>query len=761
MTAPARRTRKFPFLHRNWIKSTDHWHAKMGNKTSSLTAPDSGNRFSTQGQNTQLQPPAKKRRVDTSGSNFDGFPLYAGYAETPYKLRLEILKINHKSAPRLKNGILNGLVAPPVKSMRARCKITIFTYQPGKQEPGKQVTLYVDNQLCDIKVFKNPAGTSYTARISDIQPFEVPAEKIFYQGQDGHFGLADLYGVFIDLESAGDMNWPPSDLIPVNDEETFSSRILLPPREWGLRATIPDLFNAHRRKSIPLNVRKHTDLDRETKTDFIMDVDTRCLLPAISEQLTMKQAKEIMPEIIAIDPDVPAVPYLNGITNGMNGVAIINGHSAVINGDMDMSDVHSGPADTVHDLADGKPPTPSRSQRPRQDVIYNLKEIWARSFGKETRKRRRSDDKPCQQDEHIITYKIHPEQFKTDNYQCCICTAEHHRIDQLRFHFKNNHPSYVFNVENKGSAGWVVSIKAALRNDSVTESSIGQSVYQLGLPTKPLDLGSLVNGDTSWIDSRLGPDNIEVAIPQMPRSKIGQVCISGHGLIMASECPLLTPRQKRAIKRPRKRITVPKIKQPLFDPLSKVPLVPGTEVRQAPVDEQWLILKHKHTLQDFTDLDESEKEFMAEWDAFILKKHISSEAYLPRELVAFTKKRAHWIISSKARIQEFVKHTTHLLGRRAIDEETFEQLTSIINEARCTDAPEAPEPETPRRDPGSCAVCHDIVPTSVLVICSNKDCKDRLHHDTCLENPEAALKNRRRWVCRPCSENMGAMDSRE
>ncbi|KAK4217590.1 hypothetical protein QBC37DRAFT_37975 [Rhypophila decipiens] len=43
----------------------------------------------------------KKRRVDTSGSNFDGSPLYAGYAETPYKLRLEILKINHKSAPRI------------------------------------------------------------------------------------------------------------------------------------------------------------------------------------------------------------------------------------------------------------------------------------------------------------------------------------------------------------------------------------------------------------------------------------------------------------------------------------------------------------------------------------------------------------------------------------------------------------------------------------------------------------------------------------
>ncbi|KAM7183482.1 hypothetical protein V8F33_013563 [Rhypophila sp. PSN 637] len=44
---------------------------------------------------------SKKRRVDTSGSNFDGSPLYAGYAETPYKLRLEILKINHKSAPRI------------------------------------------------------------------------------------------------------------------------------------------------------------------------------------------------------------------------------------------------------------------------------------------------------------------------------------------------------------------------------------------------------------------------------------------------------------------------------------------------------------------------------------------------------------------------------------------------------------------------------------------------------------------------------------
>lgn len=524
MTARVHRARRFPFLHRNWIKSTNHWYAKMGNKTSSLAAPDSGDKFAVQPPPTQ--PPSKRRKMNNASSQYDGFPLFPGYAKTPHKLRLEILKINHKSAPRLKNGSL--VSSRDVKSMRARCKITIFTYQD-----GKQITLYVDNQLCDVKVFKNPAGTSYTARIADIRPFEVPAEKIFL-ADDGFFGLAPSYGVLIELESAGDVKWPPSDLIPFSDEDTFSNRIL-PPRQWALNAIIPDLFSNHR-KSIPLNVRKHAD--RDTRTDFIVDVDVRWLLPAISSQLTMKEEKEILPEIHAIDPDEPnPPPYVNGITNGMNGAQALNGNSAghAVNGDIEMSDAHTnGASDTVTDLAESKSTTPSRSQRARPQVNYNVKDIWAKSIGKETsRKRRRSDDdKQGQQDEHIITYKLHPEQFKLDHYQCFICGAEHHRMDQLRFHFDSNHSSYDFNVENKASAGWVVGIKPANRNNSnaLTESSIRMSVYQLGLPTKPLDLGSLVDGDTSWVDSRLGPDNIEVAIPEMPKSKLPQVGIYDRNL---------------------------------------------------------------------------------------------------------------------------------------------------------------------------------------------------------------------------------------
>lgn len=180
--------------------------------------------------------------------------------------------------------------------------------------------------------------------------------------------------------------------------------------------------------------------------------------------------------------------------------------------------------------------------------------------------------------------------------------------------------------------------------------------------------------------------------------------------------------QRRAPKRPRKRIFVPAIKQPLFDPLSKATLAPGTEVRQVPVDDEWLILKHRDTLQDFTDLDNNEKEFMTTWDSFILKKHISSEAYLPRELVRFTKQRAHWIIESRARADEFTKHVALLLARRVINEATIEELTTIINDARAANAPEEPEAPPMRRDPGICAVCNELVPLSALIICSNKVC---------------------------------------
>jgi len=201
---------------------------------------------------------------------------------------------------------------------------------------------------------------------------------------------------------------------------------------------------------------------------------------------------------------------------------------------------------------------------------------------------------------------------------------------------------------------------------------------------------------------------------------------------------------------------VPNIKQPLYDPLTKVQLEPGTELRQNPVDDAWLLLKHRDSLQDFLDVEPAEKEYMMEWDSFILKKHISSQQYLPRAFLGFVKEKASWIVSKQSRAEEFSKHVSMLLARRAIGDDVIHETTIKINEARnamleaAKEAKEASkkaaaeraiaektgaipvadmqptaaagQEKKARKKAGGCVVCGEPVPVPVMVICANKVC---------------------------------------
>jgi hypothetical protein len=494
MSTLSHRNRGLPFLHRNWLKATNHWD-KMGNKASSQSR-DTADKLADD--DHQAQRAAKRRRVD---SDYDGFPLFENYANTQRSLRIEVLKISHKDSPRVKNGILNGVIAPNVRDVvqiKARCKLTICGYKGG--EP---VVLHVDSQVCDIRLFKHPPGSAPIARFSSIRPFHIPEEKIFLErDDDAVFGLANSYSVLVELESAGDVNWPPSDLVPTSDEDTFYNRGL-PSRQWVLTATIADLFsNSRNRKSVRLRVKKQPLND--AATNFLIDMDVRWLTPISSQRRPREPAKDILPSISVFDPHEPAVPVVNGSAAIVNGTKAhrrdsqVGGEGeAVLNGQANGSVV-----DPAEELAEGEL-TPSRSRRTRQDINYNVKQMWNNAVGRETRKRRKLGDEHSQVDEHTITYLLPPEQVQTDKFACLLCGAENDRLSQLRAHYLS-HPQYDFHFEFRPKAGYCVTVKP---NANSHGSPLRPRVYQLGLPVKPLDLDKYVNGDDSWVTSRLGPDN--------------------------------------------------------------------------------------------------------------------------------------------------------------------------------------------------------------------------------------------------------------
>lgn len=172
-------------------------------------------------------------------------------------------------------------------------------------------------------------------------------------------------------------------------------------------------------------------------------------------------------------------------------------------------------------------------------------------------------------------------------------------------------------------------------------------------------------------------------------------------------------------KRIKKPVLVPNIKQPLFDALSKAQLKPGTEITQHKVDDTWLIQKHRDTLLDFTDVEPSEKEYMVEWDKFVLTRHVSHEKYIPKAFVAFLKEKALWIVATPTRPQELAKHAALLLARNAISPAVFAEATQIIADAR-NKKPESAQPVKRALSADSCARCHQAVPMSEMMICRHK-----------------------------------------
>jgi hypothetical protein len=210
-------------------------------------------------------------------------------------------------------------------------------------------------------------------------------------------------------------------------------------------------------------------------------------------------------------------------------------------------------------------------------------------------------------------------------------------------------------------------------------------------------------------------------------------------------------------------------------------------VPQHPIDDSWLLLKHRDNLQDFIDLNAEEKEYLQEWDAFILRQHISSPQYLPRHFLRFVRDNAAWLVVKRSRADEFSKHVATLLARRVLPDAVIFEATQLLNDARSRRAAMGGEdgvleetaaansqPGRNKASGGCCTACGGPVPVVAMLVCANKvcflllpffhfndageangddkkECENRLYHDSCVEDSEEAVAKGRKWRCKACS----------
>ncbi|KEY64448.1 hypothetical protein S7711_05266 [Stachybotrys chartarum IBT 7711] len=813
MTQKNHLQRKAPFLHRNWIAGVNGWQtSNMGNKCSSVASHP----LSDDDDDDDMAPPQKRRRISTpSPADLDQLIASPRASDSRPTMRIDVSRIFHQDTKKIKLYNRSAPQDDDVKT-KANCRITIsdLTTSPPR-------VLHCQSQLCDITTSQNPFGPHRIARVHLPAPFFVPEESICVNRVDNDmFDFADAYALNIELEAAGSGQWPP---LEMQDLGISSSTPRNPgsTRQWVLSCQFNSIFGKVKSR---MNVTSGRSPQRETQpTQYLMDVDVRhtsgfqalkrletgskACITAVDPDAPPYATTQFEPGLIndthAIDHETRAVSVpsgiveLNGEVNGINGTHDIDGADdvTVVNGIHDLSGSNglssadsTNSAHNVNGLHELKAvnginginghlhdeavhdhdeelegdQTPSRALRAREkNKVYNLKVLSDQARGRE--KKRRAKDAPIVEIEGKITYLLPANQpVCLDYFRCVTCGVYHQTMQQLQLHLQTVHPSYDYSLETT-SQGPQFRVSGRAEPWSTTPTR----THNLGPAVQPFNLHTLLLGDNSWIATRLSSDHHDEA-PQSPRPKS---LLDKFKSASPAPRPSKPPQQRRPERAPIKEVLVPDANQPLFHPISKARLVPGEKVPQIAPDNTWLIQKHRESIDEFSDVTPAEKEFVKEWDGFILKQSITSPAFFPRAWLAFVQEKASWLVSADRRMTEFGKHFSVLLVRNVLDDKVIAEAFSSINEARANKETRSGQPgadavaadadrdflqsQSPRssqirKSKGGCGVCHLPVMGPRLLICSNKKCSHRLYHTDCVGEKAVAPVDRRKWLCSEC-----------
>ncbi|OAA49070.1 Zinc finger domain-containing protein, PHD-finger [Beauveria brongniartii RCEF 3172] len=729
--------RKAPFLQRNWIQGITNWQNSadlMGNIVSGQLPGD--------GQ--AAAPPRKRRRVSTPESlDVDHLIVSPKTSDTRSTLRIEVLKVSHRDSKKVRTSVV-GTAPSHVTTTKANCRITLSNATKGKHR-----VLHCQNQGCDLITFRNPAGPHRIARVHMARPFYVPRDAILVnRDDDGSYDLSDAYELLIEFEAVSGGVWPPLDASDLGSLPALQDASPSDMRKIILRSRFHDIFGKLKE---PLVLAAPQGADRpDSLTEYVVDVDLRW---SSGFSALRRLDKDSMPCITAVDPDTDmshdkCPPMGNEFTipiNNANGNFGLHGH------------VRSDDEQTEGDK------TPSRSLRRReQNKIYNLKVLSDQARGKE---RKRLHDTGAIVTEGAVSYILPQEQpMRLDFNRCVACGSYNESFEQLSLHLETCHPGFEFQY-NLTSEGPEIRVSHR-RSDTFLSPSKN---FQIRPTSHPFNLQTFVDGDRSWVTKRVlaGANDDLLKTPQ------ARSCTDR----MASRSPV--PKQpvfsgsKTTLARrpqPPKKDTavVPNISQPLYHPISKALLKAGDPVPSPDHDATWLIQKHRESIADFSDVTPSEKEYIWEWDGYILKQSITSSAYLPRAWLGFVQQKAAWLVAKDERMSEFGKHASVLLAREVLTDDAIKQALDSINQARSLRTmdvanailPAETEPAATaskatdvRKSSNGCTICQLPVRGPRLLVCSNKRCQNRLYHSDCIKDTAVVNVTNRKWMCNACASS--------
>jgi hypothetical protein len=793
--------RKAPFLHRNWVDGVKTKQSVMGNAASSLDPKAAAHNVADDD-----TPPQKRRRISSPmPSTIDHLVPSDNASEVRPTLRFDVVKIFHQDTKKVKS-YHTTTVPGRDSTTSANCRITISDVSSGRAR-----VLHCQSQICEIRTSPNPHGPHCIARINLPTPFYVAEDSIRIHRPDDHvFDFSDSYAISVELEPAQGGRWPPLDFLDVGANSQPSSR------EANRHCTMScDFAKIDGRQRSPLILADGYFPHQTTRsTQYLVEIDVK----STSGFQTLKRLeKGSQACITAIDPDAPpsatespdttsiddhheingvngvnGVKAINGVheINGIKGVTDINGVDGItsaaetngvngVDGAPDAEATHEAKAvngfdahlnDEAHDHEEEVEGnlTPSRSLRTREkNKVYNLKVLSDQALGRD--KKRRARDTSAEL-EGRITYLLPSDQpVCLDYYRCVSCGVYHQSMPQLQAHLLTFHPSYEYLFETTSSGP---QFRVSSRNEPFVTPT---KAHLLNRGVKPFNLQTYLSRDQAGLGPRHGPPDVVEELPRSPRPKTLLDKLKSASPVPKATTKSAAQAQRRSA-RPtptRDDVVVPATNQPLFHPISKAPLKAGEKIPRVAPDTSWLIQKHRDSIDDFSDISAAEKEYIQQWDGFILRQNVTSPAYFPQAWLLFVQEHAAWLTAVNSRMLEFGKHTSYLFVRNVLDDVVFEEAFAYINEARAKrplksedetiEAPAAkpqvsPTKQSPKapqiyKTSSGCGVCKLPVLGPRLLLCANKACPHRIYHSDCVRVSTKA--DRQGWLCNQCSDATG------
>ncbi|KAM0277996.1 hypothetical protein ACHAQH_005450 [Verticillium albo-atrum] len=638
-------------------------------------------------------------------------------------LRVDVLRIVHKDLLRARVG--NGLNPPfsgrrIISESRARCKIMLT-----HATKAGDTMLHCQSQLCKVRSSRSAADPFPTVRIHLSRAFFIPEDSIFVNRPDNHlFDLADAYKISVELEAAGPGEWPPLGMVPITtDAASPSPRSGTSCRSWVLAGELSELFSK-KRSMVELKLRKSPI--RLLSTDFLIDIDAGWSTGFEAGAIRPLE-KGVEPSIIAESTPPRTVLRPRG---GENGTTVQQPNLA--NGTHDIEIL-----DDDEDEPDGEV-TPNRSLRTRGNKQnYNLKDLSDKALGRNKKRRKRKSLPIAENETGKVCYDLPAEQVNLEDFQCITCGQSHMTLADLQAHLELQHPEYDYLCDSNARG---VHFHVVHRIEAFSFDEDG--TYELKKTVKGFQFDQVRDTNESWLKSNLG----------LPRD-------SDHNR-KYNKSPQTADVSSKVLKRRGRVITVPFTKQPLFDPVSRMPLEPGKPFIKHKPDDRWLTQWHRDAIEDFSDIPFHEREFMTTWDEFMLTQRISSDVYLPSSWLSFLRHKAEWLVSSEARMIEFGKHISYLIARDALDDQTIKRGFQIISAAKLslqatgakTQQHALPGEAQPRKSAANCQTCGRQVLGPRLLLCANPDCRTRAYHRNCVKRNEETDVEDAEWLCDACDK---------